>query len=72
MFEWLLDLLSSAVSVGLVGLAAVWFLSADLVRRELRSGQAVSAAALHPRPYGVALTVAFVALVVLRFVVLGA
>ena len=72
MSEGLLDLLSTTAAVGLVGLAAVGFLSRHLLRQELGSGQEVSATAQRHRAYGTVLTIAFVALVVLRFAVLGA
>jgi hypothetical protein len=62
------DLLSTVAAVVVVGLAAIGLLFTDLVRREL-DGRPV---AVHYRNYGVAMTVAFVALVTLRFLALGA
>jgi hypothetical protein len=69
MVKGVLDLMSTAAVVAVVGLAALGLLVADLVRRELVGPRPV---AVHYRSYGVALTVVFVALVTLRFVTLGA
>jgi hypothetical protein len=63
------DLLSTAAAVVLVGLAPIALQSADLVRREL-IGRPPTVAHFHN--YGIALSVAFVTLVILRFVTLGA
>jgi hypothetical protein len=63
------DLLSTVAAVVVVGLAAIGLLFTDLVRRELDGRRPV---AVHYRNYGVAMTVAFVALVTLRFLALGA
>ena len=65
----LMDLLSTAAGVVVVGLAAIGLLVVDLVRRELGGSRPVG---VHHLNYGAALTVAFVALVTVRFLTLGA
>jgi hypothetical protein len=69
MVEGVVDLMSTAAVVAIVGLAALGLLIVDLVRRELVGPRPV---AVHYRSYGIVLTLAFVALVTLRFVTLGA
>lgn len=69
MVKGVLDLLSTAAVVAVVGLAAVGLFFVDLVRREWVGSRPVSG---HYRIYGAALTAAFVALVTLRFLALSA
>ena len=69
MVENLLDLLSTAPAVVAVGLAALAFLFVDVVRRELAGPRPAAAVYLI---CGVLMTVAFVAVVILRFVTHGA
>jgi hypothetical protein len=64
-----LDLLSSVTVVAVVGVAAVYLLVIDLIRRELGGRRIVLP---HYRGVGAAMTLAFVTLAVLRFVTLGA
>jgi hypothetical protein len=68
MVKDVLDLMSTAAVVAVVGVAALGLLFVDLVRREL----VARPVAVRYRSYGVALTLVFVALVTLRFVTLGA
>jgi hypothetical protein len=69
MVKGALDLLSTVAVVLVVGVAAIGLLVIDLIHRELGGPRNV---APHYRGFGVAMTVAFLALAILRFVMLGA